>query len=145
MIDGSHCGICGEIIKEQKVIYAIGSQGLKYTVLAGNTCKITGMGSCTDTELIIPKYVDGYKVTGIGNSAFWYCTSLTSITIPEGVTSIGIYTFYGCYSLMSITYTGTISEWKSISKFADWNYGTPNYTIYCTNGTITKSGTITYN
>ena len=42
-------------------------------------------------------------VTSIGNMAFYECSSLTSITIPEGVTSIGNMAFYGCSSLTSIT------------------------------------------
>ena len=39
----------------------------------------------------------------IGYYAFYYCSSLTSITIPDGVTSIGDNAFYYCYSLASIT------------------------------------------
>ena len=39
----------------------------------------------------------------IGNYAFYYCSSLTSITIPTGVTSIGDSAFQNCYSLTSIT------------------------------------------
>ena len=39
----------------------------------------------------------------IGSSAFYNCSSLTSITIPEGVTSIGNYAFSNCSSLTSIT------------------------------------------
>ena len=42
-------------------------------------------------------------VTSIGTYAFNSCYSLASITIPEGVTSIGIYAFQYCYSLASIT------------------------------------------
>ncbi|WP_321437228.1 leucine-rich repeat domain-containing protein [uncultured Bacteroides sp.] len=38
------------------------------------------------------------SVTSIGDDAF-YCTGLTSITIPDGVTSIGIHTFIGCTKL----------------------------------------------
>jgi hypothetical protein len=41
-------------------------------------------------------------VISIGNEAFVYCDSLTSVTIPESVTSIGNYAFYHCRSLTSI-------------------------------------------
>ena len=43
------------------------------------------------------------SVTEIPNSAFNYCSSLSSITIPDGVTSIGGYAFYNCSKLTSIT------------------------------------------
>ena len=43
------------------------------------------------------------SVTSIGRSAFSYCTSLTSVTIPDGVTSIGDYAFSGCSSLASVS------------------------------------------
>ena len=43
-----------------------------------------------------------YTVTSIGDSAFWFCSGLTSIDIPEGVTSIGDYAFVYCSGLTSI-------------------------------------------
>ncbi len=43
-----------------------------------------------------------YKVTSIGDIAFYDCSSLTQIAIPEGVTSIGDYAFSGCSSLTQI-------------------------------------------
>jgi hypothetical protein len=42
-------------------------------------------------------------VTTIGAITFHECSSLTSITIPDGVTKIGHYTFRRCSSLMAIT------------------------------------------
>lgn len=43
-----------------------------------------------------------YKVTSIGDHAFRGCSSLTQITIPEGVTSIGDRAFNNCSSLTQI-------------------------------------------
>ena len=43
------------------------------------------------------------EVTKIGDYAFSSCSSLTSVTILDGVTTIGMYAFYGCSSLTSIT------------------------------------------
>ena len=58
-------------------------------------------------DITIPSTVNynnkSYAVTSIGDSAFYYCSSLTSIAIPEGVTSIGEGAFYYCSDLTSIT------------------------------------------
>lgn len=43
-----------------------------------------------------------YSVTTIGRSAFYNCSHLTSVTIPNSVTSIESYAFYGCEGLTSI-------------------------------------------
>ena len=52
-------------------------------------------------------------LTTIGNYAFYYCTSLTSITIPASVTSIGNSAFDGCTSLTSITVNANNSNFSS--------------------------------
>ena len=55
------------------------------------------------TNVTIP---DG--VTSIGNSAFSECSGLTNVTIPDGVTSIGRRAFSGCSGLTSVTIPGSV-------------------------------------
>ena len=69
------------------------------------------------------------SATSIGSSAFFYCSSLRSITIPDSVTSIGAYAFYGCSSLTSVYYKGTASEWSKIS-IGSYNTNLTNATRY---------------
>ena len=56
---------------------------------------------------VIP--TDG-SVTSIGRGAFWGCTSLTSITIPDSVTSIGKNAFGWCTGLTSITIPDSVTS-----------------------------------
>ena len=51
-----------------------------------------------------------YSVTSIGDDAFHYCYSLTSVTIPNSVTSIGDDAFYECSSLTSITIPNSVTS-----------------------------------
>ena len=43
------------------------------------------------------------SITSIGNSAFYYCSELTELTLPDSVTSIGRSAFEGCTGLVKIT------------------------------------------
>ncbi len=53
-------------------------------------------------EVKIPSTYKGVAVKSIGDSAFSYCNSLTSVVIPESVTYIGEWAFYNCHNLTSI-------------------------------------------
>ena len=63
-----------------------------------------------DTDVVIPKKINGKNVTQIGDYAFLGCDSLTSITIPDGVTQIGDYAFCCCDSLISITIPDGVTQ-----------------------------------
>ena len=66
---------------------------------------------CTSlTSVTIPN-----SVTSIGHGAFYDCTSLTSVTIPDSVTSIGGSAFRGCSSLTSVTIPNSVT---SIGSYA---------------------------
>ena len=79
------------------------SKGLEFKSHGDGTCSVSGIGTCTDTDIKIPPVYNGEKVTSIGDEAFWRCKNLTDVTIPEGVTLIGELAFFDCESLMSIT------------------------------------------
>ena len=77
---------------------------------------------CCDAELIGHTWKDGVgtlyfneDITVVRDDAFWKCSSLTSITIPESVTLIGECAFYGCSSLTSVTIPNSVT---SIGKYA---------------------------
>ena len=83
------------------------------------------------TSIVIP---DG--VTSIERGAFYGCPSLTSIVIPDSVTSIGEYAFYECLSLTDITFQGTMAQWNEIILREDWNNNTPAKVVHCTDGDV---------
>lgn len=86
------------------------SEGLKYTLSNDGTYYIvSGIGTCTDTEIVIPDTHNSKPVKEIGNSAFRSCTSLTGISIPNSVTSIGQYVFYNCIALTEITISESVT------------------------------------
>jgi len=66
------------------------------------------------------------------------CYKLTDIVIPTSVIELGRYALYNCQSLESISYNGTVAEWNSINKGENWDLNTGNYTVYCTDGEISK-------
>jgi BspA type Leucine rich repeat region (6 copies) len=90
--------------------------------------RYTGLGGM----VTIPDEIDGYSVAfiedqafydsrltsvtipdgvfGIGDGAFYFCTSLNNITIPASVTSIGSHAFYSCRTLASITIPNSVTS-----------------------------------
>ena len=99
------CTRCGTERASEGIEYSLNSDGNGYTV--------TGIGSCTDTEIVIPSKHNSKPVTSIGYEAFQGCTGLTSVTIPNSVTSIGYRAFLGCTGLVNITVADNNTKYHS--------------------------------
>ena len=91
-----------------------------YNKLTSNTVEVTFKGSYYNGyngeysgNVIIPSKVTyngtTYSVTQIANSAFRVCSSLTSVTLPEGLKKIGQNAFRSCSSLKSLTIPNSIT------------------------------------
>ena len=101
---------CNAIIETASKTLIAGCQS---TTIPNSVTSIGGSafyGCSSLTSLTIPN-----SVTSIGSSAFSDCSSLTSITIPNSVTTVGDYAFYKCSSLTSITIPNSITSigWRA--------------------------------
>ena len=72
------------------------------------------VGIHTPHEVTIPSEIGPKdakrEVVAIGKEAFYYCTAVTTVIIPEGVTSIGDYAFAGCTSLKNIVIPASVTS-----------------------------------
>lgn len=71
---------------------------------------VVGIGTCTDTVVVIPSTYNGLPVFSINESAFYNCDWITEIYVGEGVKTIGTSAFSKCTSLTSIHLPSTITD-----------------------------------
>ena len=101
--------------------YDFQSGDLYYNVTSDTTVEVTyqehssstnyqGLTTVTIPETVTSYNGTTYSVTSIAYTAFVYCTSLTSITIPNSVTSIGQWAFSSCSSLTSLTIPNSVTS-----------------------------------
>ena len=91
-----------EIVTTVGLSYKINDDGTAYAV--------AGIGTATDTDIVIPSTYNGLPVTSIGEAAFQNCDGLTEITIPDSVTGIGSYAFQNCDGLTEITIPDSVTS-----------------------------------
>ncbi|MBN2703660.1 MAG: leucine-rich repeat domain-containing protein [Pontiellaceae bacterium] len=76
---------------------------------------ITDCDSDVSGALEIPASIENLPVTTIGSQAFYSCSELTSITIPDSVTSIEQQAFANCYRLSALQVDSDNSLYSSES------------------------------
>jgi hypothetical protein len=102
--DGRTCTVC----QKKKP-----SEGLEFT-RSGDCYHVKGIGTCTDTDIVIPATHEGLPVTRIADYAFEFCHNITSVEIPDSVTYIGGWAFWECNSMTELR----LPEFATISFFA---------------------------
>ena len=73
-----------------------------------------GAGIPTDFQgqFVIPSLLEeeAYLVTEVGYKAFYNCTGITSVSIPNSINYIDYFAFRGCSSLTSVTIPSSVTE-----------------------------------
>lgn len=128
-----------KLVDEESVLEKeVYSEGLAYSLNSDNASyTVTGIGTCTDTDLIIPSTYNGLPVTAIGRNAFVGedfvkitlgkyitnidyqafngCKSLIEIVMGDSLMNIGSYVFTGCTSLKDVHFMGKLEDWCKIA------------------------------
>lgn len=71
--------------------------------------QVVGLGDCEDLDVVIPSEYKGLPVASIRQGAFYDCSELTSVIIPNSITEIGDWAFAGCSSLTSVTIPDSVT------------------------------------
>lgn len=94
------------------------SDGLEYTQTLNSSYYVSGIGTCTDTDIVIPDTYNNLPVEGISDSAFSDNNSIKSITIPNTIKRIDSRAFYSCAMLERVILDKQSSQLEFIGESA---------------------------
>ncbi|MDE6656920.1 MAG: leucine-rich repeat domain-containing protein, partial [Anaeroplasmataceae bacterium] len=100
--ENGKCKVCNYIGYSEGLSYELNEDMISY--------KLTGLGSSTDKNIVIPAIYQGLPVTKINYSVFQNYTSLESIRISSGVEEIGDSCFQGCTNLKIVELPDTLKK-----------------------------------
>ena len=93
------------------------SEGLDYGLVNGDEeYAVTGIGTCTDTDLYIPSEYEGKPVTEIANEAFKDNAVIHTVTLPDTIKKVGDKAFAGCEVLIEVTMSDSVEVGKDVFR-----------------------------
>lgn len=98
--------------------------GLETLYFNAENCETCGSEGRPAFPRTLKNLVIGNDVKSLPDNAFYHCSELTAIEIPESVASIGENTFYGCVNLTTVSIP-TLENWLKI-EFGNV-YSNPTY------------------
>ena len=106
--------------------------------LNGTNLSVTGVSQTPASPSALPLNdpVPGYALVSIGDSAFFDCYNLTTVTIPDSVTSIGAEAFFYCGNLTTVTIPNSVTSIGDESFYGCYSLGT----VSLGNGVTTIGG-----
>ncbi len=97
-----------------------GSKGIVYDLLANGTYQVSGIGSFSGAELVIPETYEGRAVSIIASGAFKDCKQLERVTLPVTLVQIRSEAFKGCDGIRTMVLpSGTNLVYIGEDAFAD--------------------------
>ena len=100
-LSGNYAGTC-------QPFYNAGSRTDGITVTFAEGCQVVPAKMFSEDGSSLVKAIFSNTVTSIGDKAFYQCSNLQNVTLPESLTSIGQYAFAGCTAFTSVTLPGKL-------------------------------------
>lgn len=107
---GTNCKWCGEKKPSEGLVFTLSGDKTYYTV--------SGIDTCTDTDIVIPNEYEGKPVKAIGIDAFEHCEGIKTVIIPDSVIEIHHSAFSYCTNLTSVV-VGNSVEMIGYSAFGN--------------------------
>ena len=122
------------------------TEGYYTYIISDEKATITDCNTSISGGVVIPDKIGDYLVTSIGDSAFYHCAGLTSVTIPDSVINIGNEAFRECAGLTSVTIGNSVtsigySAFENCTGLTKINWNAENVSGFGYSGVFYNAGT----